>query len=101
MHLRRDHPTLRRGGYERLSVGGSGTQDVFAFARLGDETIVVVVNVRGLAIGDVSVDLSGLGASGTQVRDLLTGQTWTVTGDWLTQRRLEAYEVWVGILEGG
>lgn len=101
MHLRRDHPELRRGGYTRLPVSGSGTPDVFAFARTGDQTIVVVINVRGMAIGDVSVDLSPLGAPGTQVRDLLTGQTWPVGGDWLTQRRLEAYEVWVGVLEGG
>lgn len=101
MHLRRDHEELRRGGYVRLPVLGSGIPDVFAFARTGEETIVVVVNVRGLAIGDVSVDLSGLGVSGTRIRDLLTDQLWTVSGDQLTQRRLEAYEVWVGILEGG
>jgi maltooligosyltrehalose synthase len=102
MHLRRDHRALRRGGYLRLPVSGSGIPDVFAFARTGDdETLIVVVNVRGLAIGDVSVDLSPLDATGAQIRDLASGLTWPVTGDWLTQRRLEAYEVWVGILEGG
>jgi glycosidase len=102
MHLRRDHRALRRGGYLRLPVSGSGIPDVFAFARTGDdETLIVVVNVRGLAIGDVSVDLSPLDATGAHIRDLASGLTWPVTGDWLTQRRLEAYEVWVGILEGG
>lgn len=101
MHLRRDHPALRRGGYTRLQVAGSGMPDVFAFARTGDETIVVVVNVRGLAVGEVSVDLSPLAAAGAQIRDLITGLTWPVAGDWLTRRRLEAYEVWVAVLEGG
>jgi len=101
IHLRRDHPELRRGGYTRLPVLGSGTADVFAFARTGEETIVVVVNVRGMAVGDVGVDLTPLGVTGTQVRDLLTDRLWTVSGDQLTQRRLEAYEVWVGVLENG
>ncbi len=96
---RNEHAALRRGDYRRLAVTGGG-QDVFAFARSDDsETLVMVVNVRGVTVDDVSVDLSTLGAAASGLRDVRDGRHWPAVGGQLVSRSLAAYETWIGLLE--
>ncbi len=75
-------------------------QDVFAFARAtSEETLVVVVNVRGSSVSGVSVDLAALGTTASGLRDLLTQRIWPIAADQLTAQALAPYESWVGVLE--
>ncbi|MBW1811541.1 MAG: alpha-glucosidase C-terminal domain-containing protein, partial [Deltaproteobacteria bacterium] len=97
---RKTHSALRRGSYTRLAVGGAGGQDVFAFARTtSDETLVVVINVRGSAVSGVSVDLAPLAATAVGLRDLLTERLWPIFANQLAAQALAPYETWVGVLE--
>jgi glycosidase len=100
MGIRKTHAALRQGSYTRLAVGGPGGQDVFAFARAtSDETLVVVVNVRGSSVSGVSVDLAGLAPTASGLRDLLTQRIWPIAAGQLTAQALAPYESWVGVLE--
>jgi glycosidase len=97
---RNDHPALRRGEYMRLAVQGGGGQDVFAFARSDEnETLVMVVNVRGFTVGDVGIDLSVLSATASGLRDVRDDRQWPAAAGQLVPRSLAAYETWIGLLE--
>ncbi|MBN2494070.1 MAG: IPT/TIG domain-containing protein [Deltaproteobacteria bacterium] len=101
MLLRRDCEALRRGSYRRLDVTGGPAQDVFAFARTGEqETIVVVINTRGWPADAVEVDLAPLATSPAGIEDQLGKGSWQAVGGRLQARSLAAYERWIGVLEG-
>lgn len=64
IHLRRDHAALRSGSYHRLfpqsNADHLSAPDVYAFARqLGDETVVVAVNV-GKEPETIALPLGGI-----------------------------------------
>jgi cyclomaltodextrinase len=71
IHLRHEHPTLRRGRYLRLHADDQ--HGVYAFARQGEDEMVVVVLNNGPTGYDLNVPTSDLFTDGTTLRDLWEG----------------------------
>lgn len=68
IHLRREHPSLRHGAFERLH--DDDPRRVYAFARQGrGETLVVVLNC-GSSSYDLDLPARGLIADGTVLQNL-------------------------------
>ncbi|HEY9402914.1 MAG TPA: alpha-amylase family glycosyl hydrolase, partial [Pyrinomonadaceae bacterium] len=83
-HMRKQHPALRTGSFETLLTGDktpSTTDDnTYAFARAGGgETAIVVLN-NGAGGNTANVPVAAYFADGTQLRDALSGATYTVNG---------------------
>jgi hypothetical protein len=83
-HMRKQHPALRTGSFETLLTGDktpSTTDDnTYAFARVGGgETAIVALN-NGAGGNTASVPVAAYFADGTQLRDALSGATYTVNG---------------------
>jgi hypothetical protein len=83
-HMRQQHAALRTGTFETLLVGDtspSATDDnTYAFARSGNgETAVVALN-NGASPNTASVPVASYFADGTELRDALSGATYTVGG---------------------
>lgn len=74
IHLRHHFPALRRGSFETLYARGS----VIGFIRkLGDETIVVVLNA-GKSESKIALDLSGHLNDGFELVDQLSSDYWRI-----------------------
>ncbi len=72
--LRRDHPALRRGSYQRLHAA----DDVVAFGRAGEsETLIVALNA-GSAPRSLQLPVGGLLRDGAGAGDVWSGDRWTV-----------------------
>ena len=87
-HMRKQHAALRTGSFETLLAGdttASNTDDsTYAFARQGGgETAVVALN-NGTASNTASVAVSSYFADGTQLKDALSGATYTVSSGSVT-----------------
>ena len=64
-----------------------------------DETLVVVMNVRGFQTANpVEVDLAVLGGNPSRYVNLADGREWLVTNQKLELKYLGEYEIWVGTL---
>ena len=87
-HMRKQHAALRTGSFETLLTGDttpSATDDnTYAFARTGNgETAVVALN-NGTGANTASVPVAAYFADGTELRDALSGATYTVGGGGVT-----------------
>ncbi|HEY0375459.1 MAG TPA: alpha-amylase family glycosyl hydrolase [Pyrinomonadaceae bacterium] len=87
-HMRKQHPALRAGAFETLLTGdtsASSTDDsTYAFARQGNgETAVVALN-NGTTANTASVPVGSYFADGTQLKDALSGATYTVSSGRVT-----------------
>ncbi|HYO63782.1 MAG TPA: alpha-amylase family glycosyl hydrolase [Pyrinomonadaceae bacterium] len=83
-HMRKQHAALRAGAFETLLTGDttpSNTDDnTYAFARTGGgETAVVVLN-NGAGSNTANVPVAAYFTDGAELRDALTGATYTVGG---------------------
>lgn len=75
--LRHDHPALRRGRFSR--VHADDQHNVYAFARRGEEEILVVVLNNGLDPYELDVDVGDLFADGESLQDVWAGHEAAVT----------------------
>jgi len=83
-HMRKQHAALRTGSFEALLTGdttASATDNsTYAFARTGGgETAVVALN-NGAGGNTASIPVGAYFADGSQLKDALSGATYTVTG---------------------
>ena len=83
-HMRKQFSALREGSIETLLTGdttaSSSDNNTYAFARVaGSEKVIVALN-NGVASNNASVPVGAYFADGTQLQDVLTGATFTVSG---------------------
>lgn len=83
-HMRKQFSALREGSFETLLMGdttpSSSDNNTYAFARVaGSEKVIVALN-NGAASNNASVAVGAYFADGTQLQDVLTGATSTVSG---------------------
>jgi len=70
--LRHEHPALRRGHYARLLA--SDSQDVYAFARTGEEETLVVVLNNGAHPYELDLDLGSFFPADAPLKDVWAGR---------------------------
>lgn len=93
--LRKRHPALRRGDFQRLFMDDSNGRYVFA-RTLGEEKIVVALNA-GPHIEKIDVSVASLGwQDGRPLRGLLDNQKYTVTDGHLSFSLHPWSGAWVG-----
>ncbi|MBU2611184.1 MAG: glycoside hydrolase family 13 protein [Chloroflexi bacterium] len=93
--LRKQHPALRRGDFQRLFMDDSNGRYVFA-STLGEEKIVVALNA-GPHLQKVDVPTASLGwQDGRSLRGLLDNQKYTVTDGHLSLSLHPWSGAWVG-----
>ncbi len=83
-HMRKQFSALREGSIETVLTGdttaSSSDNNTYAFARVsGSEKVIVALN-NGVASNNASVPVSAYFSDGTQLQDVLTGATFTVSG---------------------
>lgn len=93
--LRKQHPALRRGDFQRLFMDDSNGRYVFA-RTLGEEKIVVALNA-GPHVQKVDVPTTSLGwQDGRSLHGLLDNQQYTVAGGHLSLDLQPWSGTWVG-----
>ncbi|HJU53970.1 MAG TPA: alpha-amylase family glycosyl hydrolase, partial [Pyrinomonadaceae bacterium] len=82
-HMRKQHNALRTGSFETLLTGdttaSSTDNSTFAFARQGGTEAAIVALNNGTGSNTASVPVAAYFADGTQLKDALSGTTYTVS----------------------
>jgi len=83
-HMRKQHAALRTGSFATLLTGDtspSTTDDnTYAFARVGGGEAAVVALNNGSGLNTASVPVAAYFADGTELKDALSGATYSVSG---------------------
>jgi glycosidase len=83
-HLRKQYPVLRNGSFTALLTGDTqqpGTAaNTYAFARTLAGTSAVIALNNGAASNSAAVPVTGIFNDGSQLQDVLSGQTYSISG---------------------